>query len=103
MGLFDDICNRHWCEELKCACGTNVVLFTADGFAFFGLLDRVDDGILFLLPASCEEEVTVLTPGGAVRDEALSFVDICTIVAISKNVCEDPFSEDCHEEGNENE
>ncbi|WP_378954923.1 hypothetical protein [Pelosinus sp. sgz500959] len=91
MGFFDDICNRHWCEELECACGTDVVLFTADGFTFFGLLDRIEDGILFLLPASCERSVIVLTPGGALEDEELSFIDICIIVAISKNVCKNPF------------
>jgi hypothetical protein len=72
-------------------------LFTADGFAFFGLLDRVDDGIIFLLPASSEELVIVFTPGGAVKHEELSFIDICTIVALSKNVGENPFSDECHD------
>jgi len=93
MGFFDDICNRHWCEELECACGTNVVLFTADGFAFFGLLDRIEDGILFLLPASDEELVIVFTPGGEVEDEELTYIDICTVVALSKNVNKSPFPE----------
>ena len=91
MGFFDDICNRHWCDELECACGNNIVLFTADEFAFFGLLDRVEDGIIFLLPASCENSVIVFTSGGAVECEQLTYVDICTIVAISKNVEENPF------------
>lgn len=93
MGFFDDLCNRHWCEELECACGTNIVLFTADGFAFFGLLNRVEDGILFLLPAACEELVIVLTPGGAVEDEQLAYIELCTVVALSKNVARNPF---CH-------
>jgi len=90
MGFYDDICNRHWCEELECACGTNVVLFTADGFAFFGLIERVEDGIVILLPASCQAEVVVLTPGGELQDEELCYVDICTIVALSKNVIANP-------------
>ena len=90
MGFFADICNRHWCEELECACGNNVVIFTADGFVF-GLLDRIEDGIIFLLPASDEKFVIVFTPGGAVEDEEVAFVDICTIVALSKNVSENPF------------
>lgn len=91
MGFFDDICNRHWCEELICACGTNVVVFTADGFAFFGLLDRVEDGILILLPSSEEDEVKVITAGGEEENEDLTFIDICTVIAISKNVNENPF------------
>ena len=93
MGFFDDLCNKHWCEELECACGNNIVIFTADGFAFFGLLDRVEDGIVFLLPASCEGRVIVFTPGGDVETEQLTFIDICTIVAISKNVARNPFRE----------
>lgn len=99
MGFFDDICNRHWCEELICACGTNVLVFTADGFTFFGLLDRVEDGILILLPASEENNVVVVTPGGEEDTEDISFLDICTVVAISKNVNENPF--ESHEEGGE--
>lgn len=99
MGFFDDICNRHWCEELECSCGTNVVLFTADGFAFFGLLDRIEDGIVILLPAAGENEVFVLTPGGAVVREELSFIDLCSIVAVSKNVVRNPFEDDDCERG----
>ena len=93
MGFFDDICNREWCDELECTCGTNVVLFTADGFAFFGLLDRFDDGIVTLVPAGCESNVFVITPGGDVFLEDLSYIDICTIVALSKNAVKNPF--DC--------
>lgn len=98
MGFFDDICNKRWCEELFCACGTNVVLFTADGFAFFGLLDRIDDGIVTLLPASDEDDVFVFTPGGDLDEEEISYIDLCTVVAISKNVNDNPFdseSKDC--------
>ncbi|MGL5515044.1 MAG: hypothetical protein ACRDBM_17670 [Sporomusa sp.] len=97
MGFYDDICNRHWFEELECACGNNVVLFTADGFAFFGLIDRVEDGIVILLPATSAAEVVVLTAGGELQDEELSYIDICTIVALSKNVIANPFviSEAC--------
>ena len=91
MGFFDDICNREWCEELECACGTNVVLFTADGFAFFGLLDRFEDGVVTLVPASCESNVFVVTPGGEVLLEDLTFIDICIIVALSKNAVKNPF------------
>ncbi|MDR7867429.1 MAG: hypothetical protein RIN56_11470 [Sporomusaceae bacterium] len=92
MGFFDDICNRHWCEELICACGNNVVVFTADGFTFFGLLDRVEDGIIILLPAAGEDDVIVITAGGEEEEEDLSFIDICTVVAISKNVQKNPFN-----------
>jgi hypothetical protein len=91
MGFFDDICNREWCEELECACGTNIVLFTADGFTFFGLLDRFDDGIVTLVPAGGERNVIIVSPGGDILKEDLSFIDICTIVALSKNVTENPF------------
>lgn len=93
MGFFDDICNKHWCEELEIAAGNNVVIFTADGFAFFGLLDRIDDGIVVLVPASGEELVQVFTTGGALEDEDVTFIDICTIVALSKNVENNPFEE----------
>ncbi|MDU4961424.1 MAG: hypothetical protein E6X17_12310 [Sporomusaceae bacterium] len=91
MGFYDDICNREWCEELECACGTNVVLFTADGFAFFGLLDRFEDGIVTLVPAGSETSVVVVTPGGDILTEDLSYIDVCSIVALSKNVITNPF------------
>jgi len=93
MAFFDDICNKEWCDELDCACGTNVVLFTADGFAFFGLLDRVEDCIVTLVPAADQSEVVVVTPGGDVVLEDLSFIDLCIIVALSKNAVKNPF--DC--------
>ena len=92
MGFYNDLGNREWCEELSCACGTNIVLCTADGFTFFGLLDRFEDGIVTLVPASCERQVYVLSPGGDLFLEALSFVEICTIVALSKNVAQNPFN-----------
>ena len=91
MSFFDDLCNREWCEELECACGVNIVVFTADGFVFFGLLDRFEDGILTLVPAGSESEVFVLTPGGEVLVEDLTYIDICAIVALSKNVVKNPF------------
>ena len=91
MGFFDDICNREWCDELECACGTNVVLFTADGFTFFGLLDRFDDGIVTLVPAGCASNVVVITPGGDILLEDLSYIDLCIIVALSKNAVKNPF------------
>lgn len=93
MGFFEDLCNREWCCELECACGTNVVLFTADGFAFFGLLETFEDGIVTLVPAACEDVVIVVTPGGDVLQEELSYIDICIIVALSKNATKNPF--DC--------
>jgi hypothetical protein len=68
-----------------------VVLFTADGFAFFGLLDRFEDGIVTLVPAAGENDVFVVTPGGDVLREDLCYIDICTIVALSKNAVNNPF------------
>ena len=91
MAFFDGLCNREWCEELECACGVNIVLFTADSFSFFGLLDRFEDGTVTLVPAGGESEVFVVTPGGDVVLEDISYIDICTIVALSKNVVRNPF------------
>jgi len=91
MGFFDDLCNREWCCELECACGVNVVLLTATGFAFFGLLDRFEDGIVTLVPAANESEVFVVTPGGEVLLEDLSYIDLCEVVAVSKNAVKNPF------------
>lgn len=91
MGFYDDICNREWCDELECACGTNVVLFTADGFTFFGLLDRFEDGIVTLVPAGSESSVVIVTPGGDILSEDLCYIDVCTIVALSKNATDNPF------------
>ncbi|MCX7781739.1 MAG: hypothetical protein N2491_12680 [Negativicutes bacterium] len=88
--FFEDLCNNEWCEILECACGQNVLLFTADGFTFFGMLDRFEDGIVTLVPASEESEVIVTTPGGDTFNEDLSYIDICVIVALSKNVDDNP-------------
>ncbi|BBB92736.1 MAG TPA: hypothetical protein PKA28_03090 [Methylomusa anaerophila] len=99
MSFFDDLCNRHWCKEFDCVCGTNVVIFTADGFIFFGLLDRVEDGVLTLVPAANENDVFVITAGGDIEEEDISYIDVCSVIALSKNVVKKPFHS--HKDSNE--
>lgn len=91
MGFFKEFCNRALCRELKREEGNDIVLFTIDGFTFFGLIDLVDDRVITLSPATGEEFVRVLTPGNDRFNEIFSNIDICTIAAKARGVNNFPF------------
>lgn len=86
MSLFNEICNRALCHELKREEGDTIVIFTADGFSYFGLVDLVDDRVVTL------SNVQVLTPGGNSFGDTFVNIDICTIVGKLRGVNNDPFN-----------
>lgn len=78
--------NKHLLRELANELNTNLVIFTADGFATLGNLQQIIDcRILVLTPASGIAGVTTvrtLGPGGLIT-LATTFVniDVCQVVA----------------------
>lgn len=91
MSFFKEFCNRALCKELKREEGNDIVLFTVDGFTYFGLIDLVDDRVVTLSPATGEDFVRVLTPGNNRFNEIFSNIDICTIAAKARSVNNFPF------------
>ncbi|SDD98607.1 hypothetical protein [Sporomusa acidovorans] len=81
---------RELCQEI----GLNVVLFTADGTTFFGLLQRIEDGrFARLTPAGGQRHVIVIPPNGVVYLEDFTLIDLCTLVAKSVNANTFPFED----------
>jgi len=91
MSFFRDICNECLCRELACEENTNIALATVDGFAYFGLIQKVEDRVVILSPAFGCSGVLVLTPGGAILTEDVAYIDICTIVAKVLGITQCPF------------
>lgn len=91
MGFFEEFCNKALCRELKREEGNEVVLFTIDGFTYFGLIDLVDDRIVTLSPANGQNSVLILTPGNTPFYEIFSNIDICTIAGKARGVNNFPF------------
>lgn len=89
--FFEEFCNRALCRELKREEGNEVVIFTIDGFTYFGLIDVVDDRILTLSPANGQNFVKILTPGNDRFNEIFSHIDICTIAGKARGVNNFPF------------
>ncbi|MDR7868436.1 MAG: hypothetical protein RIN56_16675 [Sporomusaceae bacterium] len=93
MSFFLEICNRAFIKELSCGLNTNVLLFSADGFTYFGNLQEIEDcRIALLTPAASSESnsVEILTPGGELVNEVVARVDLCSIVAKSIGITHDP-------------
>lgn len=94
MGVCEEICNRRLIRQLENEIGTSLVLYTADGFAFYATLIRVDDHrIARLGPGTGKSNVIVLTPGGVTEDEEFSQVDLSCVVAKAVNVTCNPLGE----------
>lgn len=74
MGFFNEICNKALYHELKREEGDNIMLFTADGFSYFGLIDKVDDRVVTL------SNVFVISPSGNTFPDTFINIDTCSIV-----------------------
>lgn len=93
-----DVGNRCLIEELENAIGKNVVLYTADSYAYYGLLTKVTcDRVGLLMPGAGQSFVIVRHPdqtfstqGVSGEFEIFTLVDLCTVVAVTAGLTEVP-------------
>lgn len=93
MGFYHTIHNRAFLDELDQELNTDVLLFGADGFAYFGHLQRIENcrtAILAPAIAACTSDVEIITPGGCVVTVDFVRVDLCSIVAKGTGIVRDP-------------
>jgi len=96
MGFF--VGNRSLIEELENEIGKNVVLYTADSYAYYGNLSRVTcDRVGLLTPGAGQSFVIVRHPdqtfssqGVSGEFEIFTLVDLCTVVAKTVGLAEVP-------------
>lgn len=94
MRCCGDMGNRSLIKELEKATGKNVVLYTADSYAYFGNLTKVTcDSVGLLMPGAGESYVIVRHPdqtfstqGVSGELEIFTLVDLCSVVAVTSGL-----------------
>lgn len=89
MSFFCDICHEGLFCELEKEIRMNIILYTVDGFAYYGKLSQILDGrVAVLVPASDQTNVIVRHPdqtfgpqGNTTIRETQTYVDLCAAVA----------------------
>jgi len=95
MGFFSEIRNEALIRELQCELNTDVLLFGADGFIYFGNLQGIDDCRIALLSPAIKAEtrdVQILSPGGELVRVDFLRVDLWPIVAKGTAIVHDPIA-----------
>lgn len=93
MSLFCKIRNEALICELKNELNSDVLLLDADGFAYFGHLQSIEDCRLAVLtPGVCSatSEVEIVTPGGCLVTVDFLRVDLWSIVGKGLGIVKDP-------------
>lgn len=93
MSLYCKIRNECLINELRHELNSDVLLLGADGFAYFGHLQSIEDCRLAILtPAICSttSDVEIVTPGGCLVTVDFIRVDLWSIVAKGTGVVNDP-------------
>lgn len=89
MGIFCDICHEGLLCELQREIRMTMILYTIDGYAYYGELSRIlDDRVAVLVPGLGQTDVIVRHPdqtfgpqGSTAIRENQTYVDLCTVVA----------------------
>jgi len=95
MSFFSEIRNEALIRELECELNTDVLLFGADGFIYFGNLQGIDDCRIALLSPAIKAEsrdVQILSPGGELVRVDFLRVDLWIIVAKGTAIVDDPIA-----------
>lgn len=93
MSLYGKIYNSSLCDELRHELNTDVLLLGADGFAYFGHLQAIEDGRLAILtPAitAATSSVEIVTPSGCLATVDFVRVDLCSVIAKGTGIVDDP-------------
>ena len=95
MSFFSEIRNDCLVRELQNETNTDVLLFGADGFIYFGNLQGIEDCRIALLSPAIKSEtrdVQILSPGGELRRGDFLRVDLWVIVAKGTAIVNDPIA-----------
>jgi hypothetical protein len=95
MSFFSEIRNEALIKDLQCELNTDVLLFGADGFIYFGNLQGIDDCRIALLSPAIKaksKDVQILSPGGELRHVDFLRVDLWPIVAKGTAIVNDPIA-----------
>ncbi|BBB90423.1 MAG TPA: hypothetical protein PKA28_18155 [Methylomusa anaerophila] len=84
--------------ELECEIGTSVILYTVDGFAYYGELQKIlDKKAVVLGPGKGQTDVIVRLPdqtfcpqGTGIIRESVALIDLCVIAAKTPELTEIP-------------
>lgn len=93
MSFYCKIRNEALICELKHEINSDVLLLGADGFAYFGHLQSIEDcRIAILTPAiaAVTSDVEIITPGGCLVTVNFVRVDLWSIVAKGTGIVKDP-------------
>lgn len=89
MAFCKDICCEKLICELKNDKNLSVLLYTIDGFAYFGRINKIiDHKIALLVPGIGQDQVIIRHPdqtfapqGTSVIREDFTYLDLCRVVA----------------------
>ena len=98
MGMYGGLSNKHFICELEESLGENVILFTIDGYAYYGRLIQIIDCCMAVLVAGTGQtsvlvrfpDQTFYPQGNSCIPEDQTYIDICTIIAKNCNLTEVP-------------
>lgn len=91
MDFCKDKCCKQLIDELLCNKCHSVLLYTADGYAYYGRIEKViDHKIALLVPGAGQNDVIIRHPdqtfcpqGTSIIREEFTLLDLCRVVASS--------------------
>lgn len=89
MTVCKDICCQKFIDEIQCEKGTSVLLYTVDGFVYYGRIEKIFDKTIALLgPGAGQNHVLIRHPdqtfcpqGCSCIKEKFTLLDLCKVVA----------------------
>jgi len=89
MAICKDICCENFICDLKNDKGLSVILYTVDGFAYYGQIKKIlDHKIALLVPGLGQNQVIIRHPdqtfapqGTSIIREDFTYLDLCKVVA----------------------
>jgi hypothetical protein len=99
MAVCKDICCQEFIDEIQCEKGTSVLLYTVDGFVYYGRIAKIfDKTIALLVPGAGKNHVVIRHPDQTFSPQGCSFIkekftllDLCKVVAKTPSLsCQPP-------------
>ena len=91
MTLSKDICCKQLINELQCNKCHSVLLYTEDGYAYYGRIEKIiDHKIALLVPGAGQNQVIIRHPdqtfcpqGTSIIREEFTLLNLCRVVAFT--------------------
>jgi hypothetical protein len=89
MAFCKDICCKKFIDELQCGECFSLLLYTVDGFVYYGRIEKIfDNEIALLVPGAGQNQVLIRHPdqtfcpqGCSCIFEDFTLIDLCKVVA----------------------